>query len=235
MSVETTATTPQAGRRRTAVARVITEISGPAICAVTGLLVVAIRNAGSGAGAAWGGFAALFVAGIPMGYIAKGVKAGKWSDHHVNDRAKRAVPLLIALSSVAVCAALLAAVNAPQELLALVLAMLAGLVVVLAVTHWWKVSIHAAVASGLLGIFVILFGPWALLGLPLLAAVAWSRTVLDAPHLAPGDCRSPVRSPGRRRSLSASALSRFDRRTVGPIQKHGDTPDRSSVSESERC
>ena len=123
---------------------------------------------------------ALFVAGIPMGYIAKGVKAGKWSDHHVADRTKRAVPLLIALASVGGCAAVLAAVHAPQELVALVLAMLAGLAAVLAVTHWWKVSIHAAVAGGLLGIFVILFGPWALLGLPLLAAVAWSRTVLDA-------------------------------------------------------
>jgi membrane-associated phospholipid phosphatase len=181
LSVEIAPTmTSRFSRRRLTVARIITEVSGPAVCAVTGLLVVAIRNAGSGVGAAWGGFAALFVAGIPMGYIAKGVKAGKWSDHHVADRTKRAVPLLIALASVAVCAALLAAVDAPQELVALVLAMLAGLAVVLAVTHWWKVSIHAAVAGGLLGIFVILFGPWALLGLPMLAAVAWSRTVLDA-------------------------------------------------------
>jgi len=181
MSVETTPTrTSRSSRRRLAIARVITEVSGPAICAVAGLLVVAIRNTGSGAGAAWGGFAALFVAGIPMGYIAKGVKAGKWSDHHVADRTKRAVPLLIALASVAVCAVVLAAVDAPQELVALVLAMLAGLAAVLAVTHWWKVSIHTAVAGGLVSIFVILFGPWALLGLPLLAAIAWSRTVLDA-------------------------------------------------------
>ena len=190
MSAGTAPTQPVNRNWRTAVARVITEASGPAICAVAGLLVVAIRNAGSGAGAAWGGFAAagaawggfaaLFVAGIPMGYIAKGVKAGKWSDHHVADRTQRAVPLLIALAAVAVCAGLLVAVNAPQELVALVVAMLAGLAVVLAVTHWWKVSIHAAVAGGLLGIFVILFGPWALVGLPALAAVAWSRTVLDA-------------------------------------------------------
>lgn len=179
MSRKTASSRTRGARRRT-VARVITEVSGPAICAVTGLMVVAIRNAGSGAGAAWGGFAALFVAGIPMAYIAKGVKDGKWSDHHVTERAHRAVPLLIALGSVAACAALLAAVDAPRELTALVLAMLAGLAVVLAVTHWWKVSIHTAVAGGLLATFVILFGPWALLGLPALAAIAWSRTVLDA-------------------------------------------------------
>lgn len=165
---------------RTTVARVITELSGPAICAVAGLLVVAIRSAGNGAGAAWGGFAAIFVAGIPMAFIARGVKNGRWSDHHVNDRAQRAVPLLVALVSVAAAVVLLIIVQAPRELVALVVAMLVGLLVVLVVTRWWKVSIHAAVAGGLLGIFVILFGPWALVGIVPLAAVAWSRTVLDA-------------------------------------------------------
>jgi membrane-associated phospholipid phosphatase len=165
---------------RMATARVVTELSGPAICAVAGLLVVAIRNAGNGAGAAWGGFAAIFVAGIPMAFIARGVKHGRWSDHHVSDRAQRAVPLLVALGSVAAAALLLAIVRAPRELIALVIAMLVGLLVVLIVTRWWKVSIHAAVAGGLLAIFVVLFGPWALLGLVPLAAVAWSRTVLDA-------------------------------------------------------
>lgn len=165
---------------RATAARVITELSGPAICAGAGLLVVAIRAAGNGAGAAWGGLAAIFVSGIPMAFIAKGVKHGRWNDHHVNDRRQRAIPLLVALASVAVAAVLLVIVQAPRELVALVVAQLVGLVVVLVVTRWWKVSIHAAVAGGLLGIFVVLFGAWALVGLIPLAAVAWSRTVLDA-------------------------------------------------------
>jgi len=188
MTGTATRATEALGLRQT-LARVVTEVSGPAVCAVVGLLVVAIRNAGSGAGAAWGGFAAIFVAGIPMGYIAKGVKAGKWSDHHVGERDQRAVPLLVAIASVTVAAVLLAIVHAPRELIALVVAMLVGLFVVLTVTHWWKVSIHAAVAGGLLGIFLILFGPWVLLGLLPLAAIAWSRTVLDAhtwPQVAAG-------------------------------------------------
>lgn len=171
---------PANNSRRAAIARVVTELSGPAICAVVGLLIVAVRNAGNGAGAAWGGFAAIFVAGIPMAFIARGVKRGRWSDHHVNDRAQRVVPLLVALASVAVAVVLLAIVHAPQELIALVVAMLVGLLVVLIVTRWWKVSIHAAVAGGLFGILVVLFGALALLGLIPLAAVAWSRTVLDA-------------------------------------------------------
>lgn len=167
-------------RVRHRLARVVTELSGPAICAVAGLLVVAIRNAGNGAGAAWGGFAAIFVAGVPMGYIARGVRAGKWADHHVGEREQRALPLLVAAASVAFAVILLVVVHAPPDLAALVAAMLAGLLIVLAVTHWWKVSIHTAVAAGLLGVFLVIFGLWALLGLTVLVAVAWSRTVMDA-------------------------------------------------------
>jgi membrane-associated phospholipid phosphatase len=179
--VTTSATTqPSPRSMRVRIARVITEASGPAICAVAGLLIVAIRNAGSGAGAAWGGLAAIFVAGIPMAYVVKGVKAGKWSDHHIEDRAQRATPLLVGIASVAVGAVLLGLIDAPRELIALVLAMLTGLLAVLAVTHWWKVSVHSAVAGGLLASLVVLFGAWALVGLAPLAAIAWSRTVLDA-------------------------------------------------------
>ncbi len=171
---------PASRRARQAVARIVTEVSGPAVCAVAGLLIVSIRVAGEGAGAAWGGFAAIFVAGIPMGFIARGVKRGQWSDHHVEDRAQRAVPLFIAILSVCVAAALLVIVHAPRELTALVAAMITGLAAVLLVTHWWKVSIHTAVAGGLLGILLVLFGGPALLGIPVLVMVAWARTVLDA-------------------------------------------------------
>lgn len=166
--------------RRTVVAQVITEVTAPAILAVAGLLVVAVHSAGSGAGAAWGGFAALLVTGVPLAYVAKGIKNGKWADHHIAERSQRAVPLLIASASVACAVVLLVVVRAPRDLIALVLAQLAGLLVVLAVTHWWKISIHTAVAGGLLGILVVLLGLWALLGLPVLIAVGWSRIVLDA-------------------------------------------------------
>lgn len=177
-----TSSTPPAGTTslHTRVAHVITETTAPAVLAVAGLLVVAIHSAGSGAGAAWGGFAALLVTGVPLAYVAKGIKAGKWSDHHIADRTQRAVPLLIAAASVAVAAILLVLVRAPRDLIALVLAQLVGLVIVLVVSRWWKISIHTAVAGGFLGILVVLFGPWALLGLPVLAAVGWSRIVLDA-------------------------------------------------------
>jgi membrane-associated phospholipid phosphatase len=162
------------------IATAISEISGPAVSVVASLLVIGIRNNHHGAGAAWGGIAAIFCAGVPMAYIVNGVRAGKWSDHHVGEREHRAIPLTIGVASVSVAIAVLVLVHAPRELIALVVAMLAGLITVLAITHYWKVSIHTAVAAGFLGILVIVYGPWALMGLPVLAGVAWSRTVLDA-------------------------------------------------------
>ena len=167
-------------RNRNVIAKAITEISGPAICVVASLIVIGIRNSQHGAGAVWGGVAAILCAGVPMAYIVKGARAGKWSDHHVGEREHRAVPLTIGVVSVSVAIVVLVVVRAPRELIALVVAMLVGLIAVLVVTRFWKVSIHTSVAAGFLGILLIVYGPWTLVGLAVLAAVAWSRTVLDA-------------------------------------------------------
>ena len=158
----------------------VTELSSPAVCVVIGLVVVAWHSANDGADAAWAALAILLCAGVPMAYVAKGVKSGKWSDHHIGRREQRTIPLLVALGSVAVASGMLVLVGAPRPLVALVLSQLAGLLVVLLITRFWKVSIHCATAGGLLGVLFVLFGPWALLGMVPLAIIAWSRVVLDA-------------------------------------------------------
>jgi membrane-associated phospholipid phosphatase len=172
--------TPQTTGLNSRVARVITEISAPAVCVVAGMVIVTWLSAASGATAAWAGLAILLCAGVPMAYVVKGVKAGKWSDHHIRRREQRMVPILVALGSVAVAAGLLILVGAPCPLVALVLAQVLGLLTMLAVTRFWKISIHCATAAGLVGVLVVLFGPWALLGLIPLVFVAWSRVTLDA-------------------------------------------------------
>lgn len=56
----------------------------------------------------------------------------------------------------AIAAVLLVLVHAPRPLIALVLAQVAGLLVVLAITRFRKISIHCATAGGLLGVFLVL-------------------------------------------------------------------------------
>ncbi|MFF1837438.1 phosphatase PAP2 family protein [Streptomyces sp. NPDC058231] len=68
--------------------------------------------------------------------------------------------------------------DAPRELFALVIAMLVGLAATMVVTVWWKVSVHTAVAGGVVTILILAFGV-ALAPLALaIAAIGWSRVRL---------------------------------------------------------
>ncbi|MEU6072419.1 phosphatase PAP2 family protein [Micromonospora sp. NPDC047074] len=142
-------------------------------------LAVGWHSARDGAyGLAWGLLATLFVSGIPFAYIVGGVRRGRLTDHHVGAREQRRVPLLFGLGSVAAGLALLAVLGAPRPVLALAAAGLVGLVVAVAVSHWWKMSIHSAVAAGTVVVLVLTFGVGLLATAPLLALVGWSRVRL---------------------------------------------------------
>ncbi|MHA3701185.1 phosphatase PAP2 family protein [Jatrophihabitans sp. YIM 134969] len=122
---------------------------------------------------------ALLVVAVPMASIVVGVQRGRWTDHHVAERRSRTAPLLVAVACVIAAVLLLALADASRAMLAVVIAMLVGLLAVLVVNHWWKTSIHAAVAGGLLAVLVVTFGPWLFLGVSLVTLVAWSRVALD--------------------------------------------------------
>jgi membrane-associated phospholipid phosphatase len=53
--------------------------------------------------------------------------------------------------------------------------MLAGLVVTIAITRYWKISLHTAVAAGTVTILTIVFGPAFLATGVIAAATGWSR------------------------------------------------------------
>ncbi|SCF46413.1 PAP2 superfamily protein [Micromonospora matsumotoense] len=162
----------------TRVARLVTEVTAPAVL-VTGLtVVIGWHSVGGARGLVWGLLATVFAAGVPFAYILGGVRRGRLTDHHLGRREQRRMPLLLGLASAAVGLALLAALGAPRPVLALVAAGVVGLVVAVAVSHWWKMSIHSAVAAGTLVVLVLTFGPRLLPAVPLLALVGWSRVRL---------------------------------------------------------
>ncbi|MFJ6196805.1 phosphatase PAP2 family protein [Micromonospora sp. NPDC092111] len=162
----------------TRLARLVTELTAPVVL-VTGLTaLIGWHGAGGAHGLAWALLAAVFAAGIPFAYIVGGVRRGRLTDHHVGIREQRRVPLLLGLASAAAGLALLAALGAPRPVLALVAAGVVGLVVAVSVSHWWKMSIHSAVATGTVVVLVLTFGRSMLLGVPLLGLVGWSRVRL---------------------------------------------------------
>ena len=169
----------------TRLARLLTEAFAPAVLIAVLLLVVGWQ-AGDQPGVSrwWGLPAAVFAAGIPMAYVLRGVRAGRLTSHHIPERAHRRGPLLFGMASVAAGTLALVLLGAPRELLALLGAGIAGLLVFAAVTAFWKMSIHAGVAAGTVAVLVALYGPVALAAAPLVPLIGWSRVRLSAHTLA---------------------------------------------------
>jgi len=83
--------------------------------------------------------------------------------------------LAIALASVVCGLLVLLWLDAPRALFALMAAMVAGLAVSLAISSFWKISIHAASAAGTVASLAILVSPWWLLAAPLVVVTGWAR------------------------------------------------------------
>lgn len=161
-------------------AHLISELFSPVYQVFFMLLVVGIHSAGLAQGLLLGAVAALFAGGIPYLILATGVRRGRFTDMHLSRREERPIMMAIGLASVAVGLGLMALLDAPRELFALVGAMVAGVAVALLVSSIWKISIHTSVTAGSATILAIVFGPWALLLGSVVAAVAWARVRLGA-------------------------------------------------------
>ncbi|MFI9270136.1 hypothetical protein ACIGXM_05400 [Kitasatospora sp. NPDC052896] len=135
-------------------------------------------HAGRLPGVAWGVEAALFSGVIPILLIKAGERRGHWGDRHVRRRQDRLVVIPLIMASVLCGMALMLLCHAPSALVALVAAMLASLAAILAITTFWKVSVHTAVSSGAVVILALSYGPWLLALYPLVAVVGWSRVKL---------------------------------------------------------
>jgi hypothetical protein len=163
------------GDTRRRMARLVTEVMSPVVLIVVVILIVAVHSSGAVRGLALGLVAIFFAGGLPYGLVLIGVRRGVLTDHHVSRREQRPRMMAIALASVAVGLLVLRWLDTPRALFALVAAMVAGLAVALAITSFWKISIHAAAAAGTVACLAILVSPWWLLLTPLVAVTGWAR------------------------------------------------------------
>jgi membrane-associated phospholipid phosphatase len=168
-------------------ARLVTEALAPWVLVLSLPLLVAWHATRSVPQALlWGAVVGLTGSVIPMAVIVHGARRGRWKGHHVTDREGRLVPLLACAASLGTGIAALTLGGAPRAVVALAVSMFLSLLVCLLVTfalpvngeRGWKVSFHAAVAAGAVAVLAITLGPWALLAVPLVVLVAWSRVAL---------------------------------------------------------
>jgi membrane-associated phospholipid phosphatase len=162
--------------RRLRVARLVGELLSPPPILVVLALVVAWDSSPTPAMAAvWGAIAAVFVSLLPYAIILRGVRRGRVSDRNISLREQRIQFGVLAITSILTGLAVLAAFDAPAEMVALLASIAVGVACGWVVTLWWKISVHAAIAAGAATVLLLVFGPALLVVWPLVALIAWSR------------------------------------------------------------
>jgi membrane-associated phospholipid phosphatase len=171
---------PEGSPRRLA-AKIVTEAFSPAIIVVLLSLAVAWQSTGYRVGPTlgWGLVVAVFSSVAPMVFIIAGARKGRWDGHHVRNREGRLIPLILCGVFTTAGLAILIIGHAPRDLIALDVAMLGTLIVCLAITQAWKVSIHTAVLGGAVVTVVLLYGAWLSLLALVVVLVGWSRVQLS--------------------------------------------------------
>lgn len=167
-------------RAKNRAAKWLTETFQPPVVVTIQLLASPVTDPGFPETVVYGALAALFVCVIPLVLLLVLVRLGKVTDHHVSDRKQRAPVLLMALGSILAGLLVLAALGAPQSVVAMVLAVVGGVVVLAVVSPFWKMSGHAAAISCSAVIAVLMLGVAWIPLLLLVPAVGWSRVVLRA-------------------------------------------------------
>ncbi|MFJ1552796.1 hypothetical protein [Streptomyces mirabilis] len=161
-----------------ALARRITNWMEPSNVIILVSLGIGVAQDNPLTGLAWALEAIAFAAAIPMAYIKFGMRRGMWADRHVGQRQRRMLLIPVIMASVAIGIGLMAWLDAPKAMVALVFAMLATLAVLLPVTAFWKISVHTAVAGGALAMLALTWGPLVWIAYPIIAIIAWSRISL---------------------------------------------------------
>ncbi|MFJ9947755.1 hypothetical protein [Kitasatospora sp. NPDC091207] len=171
---------PAVGGRldRQAVARTVTDVLQPRNVLLVGMPGIGLAAAGDWSGIPWGLLGALCAGIIPAGYIEWERKRGTWGDRNIVDRTKRPPIFLVILASIGLGSVIMVLGHAPTGILLAMLALWAMTVVLLAVNHFWKISVDSAVASAIPAMLAVVHSPWWLLAYGLTLAVCWSRVAL---------------------------------------------------------
>src|SRR5260370_31737809 len=157
-------------------AHVLSEISNPLFVALPTFLVIALSSAPDILHALlWWIVAVAGISVAPFLFVLRGVRRGRYSDHHVSKREQRLIPILFAIGCMAIAFVLLHYLGVSRVLIATVTAVIVALAITLIITKYWKISLHLVGMAGAVTVCVLLFGPRFLFLSPLVALVGWAR------------------------------------------------------------
>jgi membrane-associated phospholipid phosphatase len=165
--------------RRIRIARQVSNILAPATISLPFILLVALFQARDRLAAfAYACITLFFLSVGPLIYILICVRLGKLTDMDVSRRSQRAGPFVFGIVSVMIGWLVLVLTNGPRNLqTVLIISVFSGIIMML-ITFWWKISMHASSLGGAATMLTVLYGGVMLPVFVLLVLVSWSRVAL---------------------------------------------------------
>jgi hypothetical protein len=165
------------------VATTVSFIASPLFVAIPTFLVIALYTASDPLqGLLWWGITVLGISLAPLLFIARGVRAGRYSDRHLSLREQRLIPLLFCIGCVVMVLLVLLSLRASHLLMATLTTVIVALCVATGITvrGKWKISFHLVGIAGAVMALVIIVGSLCLLLSPLVVLTAWARWRVQA-------------------------------------------------------
>jgi len=165
--------------KRIRIARHVSNILAPATISLPFILLVAFYQSQDQLTAFIYACITLFFLSVgPLLYIIIGVRLGKLSDIDVSRRSQRVGPFMFGIVSVMVGWFVLTLTNGPRNLQTVMIITVFSGIIMMVITFWWKISMHASSLGGVATMLTVLYGAVMLPLFVLLVLVSWSRVVL---------------------------------------------------------
>ncbi len=170
---------PGENTKRLRIARYVSNILAPATISLPFIVLVAFYQANNKLSALlYASITFFFLSVGPLLYIIIGVRLGKLSDIDVSRRSQRFGPFLFGIISVAIGWIVLSLTNGPRNLQTVMIMTVFSGIIMMIITLWWKISMHASSLGGVATMLTVLYGAVMLPLFVLLVLVSWSRVVL---------------------------------------------------------
>ena len=171
--------TPEENTKRIRIARHVSNILAPATISLPFILLVAFYQAQDKLSALIYACITLFFLSVgPLLYILIGVRLGKLSDIDVSRRTQRFRPFIFGIVSAMIGWLILTLTNGPRNLQTVMIITVFSGIIMMVITLWWKISMHASSLGGVATMLTVLYGAVMLPLFVLLVLVSWSRVVL---------------------------------------------------------
>ena len=170
---------PGENSKRMRFARQVSNILAPATISLPFILLVAFYQAPNKLSALIYACITLFFLSVgPLLFIILGVRLGKLSDIDVSRRSQRVGPFIFGILSAMLGCLVLTLLNGPRNLQTVMIMTVFSGTIMMIITLWWKISMHASSLGGVATMLTALYGAVMLPLFVLLVLLSWSRVTL---------------------------------------------------------